>query len=273
MRMSLVAALLLVTACTASSEDRLGTETSNQTEGRRLQTIKGREWARCWFEQDLQNAKLQCTSTARGTDPLPAKVEVLAFSVQRDQPDYAKVLDIEAGSTVTAFSIPRSAFPVTLFFHAKLGADAAAMIGVRGSFGIELRPELRTPDELSARQPAVLAQPFDLWPVAFIDARSGNMPPGAFQVDAQPYTRSIEPYADSGEYELSIQKSIIGEDVHGKLTYFVAPKTTGPIALTIDTFSDTPAREVMLSGPGYYAINDDASMTPASPALVARDFP
>ena len=163
---------LALAAC-ASAADRAASSESEHTEGRPLTVIAGREWARCWFDAAADAATLSCTSTARGDDPLEAKVKVTAAGLNSPPGQgfegYSKDLDIEAGGTVVVGTFKRTSFPVMLILNAALTPAASERLGDARRIDFQSTPRIARAEELTAANPAVLKQPFDLWPVAFLD--------------------------------------------------------------------------------------------------------
>jgi hypothetical protein len=167
----------------------------------------------------------------------------------------------------------RTEFPVMLQITAELTRDARDLIGETSGIDLNLRSMLNSPDTLRApNQAAVLKQPFDLWPVAFIDAREQNLSMSSFELITTPYSKPIAPYKAFLETmtEMKLSKEIYGRDVERKIAYLVAPPS-GPIGMKLRRGQNET--NVSLTGPGYWAIKDDGSMATASPELIARDFP
>ena len=271
------AALALVStvaACSAAPEE-VGSSESNATEVKALEVVKGREYARCWFDVAGQNATLSCTSTARGNDPLGVKVDVVATAMVPNTPgavdglqftSLSKTLDIEAGETVVVGSLPVTAFPLMSFWlHAQLTRDALTAIGETKIPDYYSRVKVSRPSDLSKSNPAIIKQPYDLWPMAFIDAR-GDW--STYVVSAD-YTRSIAPYAGmfESDKEMVIKRDVITRETKGQVLWFVAPESG-----KLDFKLQAAAKSVVtVTGPGYYvSTKDDFRL--ATPEEIAIDF-
>lgn len=271
------AALALVStvaACSAAPEE-VGSSESNATEVKALEVVKGREYARCWFDVAGQNATLSCTSTARGNDPLGVKVDVVATAMVPNTPgavdglqftSLSKTLDIEAGETVVVGSLPVTAFPLMSFWlHAQLTRDALTAIGETKIPDYYSRVKVSRPSDLSKSNPAIIKQPYDLWPMAFIDAR-GDW--STYVVSAD-YTRSIAPYAGmfESDKEMVIKRDVITRETKGQVLWFVAPES-GKLDLELQAAAKSV---VTVTGPGYYvSTKDDFRL--ATPEEIAIDF-
>ena len=268
--LALVAASVVAVGCSAVSDDVASSESAN-TEGRPLTVIKGREWARCWFDVAGESATLSCAATARGTDPLAATVKVSAAGMNSPPGQgfegYSKELDVEAGGTVTVGTFRRSSFPVMLILDAELSREASALIGDSERLDFQSVPQIARPESLGPDAPAVLKQPFDLWPLAFID---GTDQQGRYVLETKEYARSIAPYKSFlGKTEMKLSPYVGGADARGKVHYFVAP-TSGPIAATLHVAGGEIASE--LAQPGYYTVTNEG-LRIATPAEIAVDFP
>ncbi|HVH40863.1 MAG TPA: hypothetical protein VM925_00925 [Labilithrix sp.] len=261
---ALLLSLLSFAAC--STADDIGSGEAMQTEVKALTVVKGREYARCWFDVVGDSAQLSCTTTARGTDPLGAKARVVAATINAQAFQATSGdLDIEAGGTVVVGALPRSAFPVLLMLNAKLTKEGEGAVGAKKGFDVNNNVQIARPEDLPPAHPATLGQPYDLWPVAFIDTR-GEW--SSFAVNTPEYKRSTAPYttfADANEMVLS--PSFSSQECKGKTRWFVAP-SSGPIATTL---SGAPKRDVTIPGPGYYAVTED-DFRAATPAEIAVDF-
>jgi len=260
--------LCAAAACSSSASHDAATTEAASTQGRALTTIKGREWARCWFDVTGNDAQLSCTSTARGVDPLGATVEVTAAGMG-DLTRFAslkKKLDIEQGETVVVGAMPRAAFPVILMLHATFTREALAAIGETQGIDLWSKPTIPRPEDLPAARPQVFVQPFDLWEVAFVDGTESSR---GFRVRTTEYTRAIAPYEGFlNERAMKIAPSFASRGVQGQLRYFVAP-TSGSVALTVTAGGEAPAT---LDRPGYYAVTS-SGLRAATAEEVARDFP
>lgn len=245
-------ALLNVVACSAvattDGNDSAAADTSSSAPA--LSTIKGREWARCWFDVSGDNAQLSCKSTARGNDPLAATVEVVGTPTGPG-PDQFKPfqhgLDIEQGGTIVLGTISRSSFPVILDITTTLAGSAQNAIGLTNNVDFELQLTVQSPDDLSADKAGIMAQPFDLWPVETIDAMTGFG--GGFGVQATEYTHDLGPYKDFiNTPAMKLAPSVMADR---KVHYFVAP-ASGPIAIDEQLNGNHVATSI--TGPGYYAL-------------------
>ena len=268
--LAVAAASVVAVGCSAASDDVASSEAAN-TEGRPLTVIKGREWARCWFDTAGDSATLSCTSTARGQDPLAASVKVSAAGLNSPPGEgfegFTKELDVEEGGTVVVGTFRRSSFPVMLILDASLSPDASALIGDVERLEIQSVPQIARPEDLDANAPAILQQPFDLWPMAFID---GSDQAGRFLLKAAEYTRSIAPYRSFlGKTEMKLRPYVVGSEARGKIHYFVAPPS-GPIHGSLYVAGGEVATE--MSQPGYYTVTNDG-LRIATPAEIAVDFP
>lgn len=258
----------------AADDDSASSESAN-TEGRPLTVIKGRELGRCWFDVAGNDAKLSCTSTARGADPLESIVEVTAASTGDPMHfmHIEKKLDVELGGSVVVGTLPRSAFPVVLLFSAKLSPASSAAVGNTKQTDLELNSTIQRPEDLSASRPAIMKQPFDVWPVAFLDGETvdgrGNGG-GAFSVRAE-YATSIQPYKGFlGETSMALSTEVYGRDVKGNVVYFLSPNAGATIPLKLGV--RTQDIDASLAQPGYYAVTA-SGLRLATTAEIARDFP
>ncbi|MBX3231609.1 MAG: hypothetical protein KIT84_23725 [Labilithrix sp.] len=256
---------IAVAACTAPA-DETGTSEARQTEVKALTAVKGREYARCWFDVVGADARLSCTSTARGEDPLGATVKVVAASmISPTVTPIGTTLDVEAGGTVVVGSLPRSAFPVMILLDAQLSGEAIKAVGLRKTPGWSNNVKHQRPEDLPASRPQTIGQPFDLWPVAFIDARREG---SFFGVNTREYKRALAPYTAFIEpHELTLAPSFVTRDFQGKPTWWIAPASGG---IQIDVHSGA-GPDVTITGPGYYALTRDG-FGPATPEQIARDF-
>jgi hypothetical protein len=254
--------------CSGVAGDEGASNAAAIAEGQSLAVIEGREWGRCWFDVSGDDARLSCTSTARGHDPLEATVEVVAATM--GDPSHAlslkKTLDVEAGGTVILGSVPRASFPVMLLLHATWAREASSAIGNGRGADLWLKPTIQHPEDLPATQAAIMKQPFDLWPAAFIAAD----PQRSFVVSAQ-YSLALQPYAtflDGTTMDLS--PTFSDGDVKGKIRYFAASHEGSSIPLDVQ-MTGASARGA-LTRPGYYAVTKEG-IRPATSEEVARDFP
>ncbi|MBX3200696.1 MAG: hypothetical protein KF894_21345 [Labilithrix sp.] len=261
---------LSVVACSAVED--VATSESANTEGRPLTTIKGREWGRCWFDVAGDSATLSCQSTARAADdPLAATMEVTAAGLNSPPGQgfegFGKRLDLEAGGAVVVGTFRRASFPVMIILSAQLTREANELIGDRGRTDFQSVPQIARPEDLPASAPAVLKQPFDLWPAAFIDASDQR---GRFVITTSEYTRSIAPLASFiGGTDMKLRPWVGGNGAKGKLHYFVAP-AEGAIDATLQIAGGQfPAS---LDRPGYYAVTS-SGLRAATPEEIAADFP
>jgi hypothetical protein len=270
------AALALVStvaACSTAPEDVGGGE-ANVTKARTLKVVKGREYARCWFDVAGQNATLSCTSTARGDDPLGVTVEVVATAMVPNTPgavgglqftSLSKKLNVEAGETVVVGSLPLTAFPLMSFdLHAELTRDALTAIGETKVPGYYNHVRVARPTDLSKANPAIIKQAYDLWPMAFIDAR-GDWSTYAVSAD---YTHPIAPYVGFlNEKEMVLERNFVARDTKGQVVWFVAPEG-GKLDLRLQAAAKTA---VTVTGPGYYVSTED-DFRLATPEEIAIDF-
>jgi len=247
--------LISVAGCSSTTADGTDVSEGRQTEATPLMALKGREYARCWFDLVGADAQLSCTSTARGQDPLVgANVRVVIDGVG----GMAKQLDIEAGGTVVVGSIPVTSFPRRIALQAYLGMDTSHMIGLEGGANWSNEIDVTSAAALPAAGPLVIGQPFDLWPVGTVFAMTRG---GGFSLKTHPYTQSIEPYRAGlvGEREMTFTPSLAHFDK--KVFYVVAPKAGGPLPATQSLHAITPSesydKETSLPGPGYWTVTDD----------------
>ncbi|MBN9161764.1 MAG: hypothetical protein BGO98_28565 [Myxococcales bacterium 68-20] len=264
-------ALAIGAGCQGTSVDDVESSEAANTEGRPLTVIAAREWGRCWFDAVSTGAQLSCTSTPRGEDPLGAKLEVTSVGYGAPDPSqvvtFSKDLDIEAGGTVVLGTFPRTSFPVMVMMHVTFTREASEAIGNHRGVDLWLEPKVDRPEDLSSSRPAVIKQPFDLWPVAFIDGVSSGR--GAFSV-ASEYTLplgSLEGFLD--EREMPIRQWFTGVQQKGKVRYFAAP-TSGAIPLELNVHNI--AKPASIERPGYYTVTADG-LRVATSEESARDFP
>lgn len=268
---ALAAASFSSAGCSSPDEDIASSESAN-TEARTLTVTKGREWGRCWFDFDGAGdaATLSCTSTARGDDPLSSTMSVRAQGWYR-APDtdfevYTKDLDVEAGGTVVVGTFRRSSFPIMLILNASLTRESSMLVGDRRRIDFQSE-KVVNPASRSASRPVLLQQPFDLWPVTFID---GSDQEGRFGLDAVPYTRSIAPYTSSSHdraTEMELSPVVAGVSDNRKVRYFVAP-ATGGIEATLHIAGAEIATSI--DGPGYYTVTN-TGLRVATPEEIAAD--
>ncbi|MBX3207063.1 MAG: hypothetical protein KF764_18600 [Labilithrix sp.] len=262
---------LSAVACSVPAAESATSESAN-TEGRPLTAIKGREWGRCWFDVAGDSATLSCTSTERAAnDPLTTTLDVSAAGLNSPPGQgfegYRKALDLEAGGTVVVGTFRRSSFPVMLILSANLARESSELIGQRGRTDFQATPQIARPEDLPSSAPAVMSQPFDLWPTAFIDA-SGQE--GRFVLMTPEHTRSIAPLSSfGGDTEMKLRPWISGSTAKGKIHYFVAP-AAGAIDATLHVSGVEVATQI--ERPGYYAVTS-AGLRPATPEEIATDFP
>lgn len=262
-------ALSSLIACAATPEEGVGTDEAHATEAApALSVVKGREYARCWFDVVGQDAKLSCTSTARGNDPLGARVEVVAAGMAGTEFKSATAkLDVEVGGTVVVGTLPLTAFPlITLDLHVELTPDAHAAIGEQKNIDFYNHVKVNRPSDLPASNPAIIKQNYDLWPLAFIDAR-GDW--SGYVVSAS-YTHSIAPYESflsTINKEMVLEPEFFTRDRKGQIAWFVAPES-GKLELKLQAAGKPTAT---ITAPGYYvSTNDDFRL--ATPEEIALDF-
>jgi hypothetical protein len=120
------------------------------------------------------------------------------------------------------------------------------------------------PTDLSEANPAIIKQAYDLWPMAFIDAR-GDWSTYAVSAD---YTRSVAPYVGFlNEKEMVLERNFIARDTKGQVVWFVAPES-GKLDLKLQAAAKTA---VTVTGPGYYVATED-DFRLATPEEIAIDF-
>ena len=268
---SSVMALAVSSGCQETSADDVASSEAANTEGRPLSVIAAREWGRCWFDAVSAGAQLSCTSTSRGLDPLGAKLEVTSVGYGTPDPSqvvtFAKELDIEAGGTVVLGTFPRTVFPVMVMMHVTFPREASEAIGNHRGIDLWLEPKVDRPEDLPSSRPAVIKQPFDLWPVAFIDGVSSGR--GAFGVSSE-YTLPLGPLEGFlDEREMPIKQWFTGAEQKGKVRYFAAP-ASGAIPLQLH-FGNDP-KPASIERPGYYTVTADG-LRVATSEESARDFP
>ncbi|MFO0735718.1 MAG: hypothetical protein U0270_07555 [Labilithrix sp.] len=260
-------ALSSLIACAAAPQEGVGMDEAHATEAApALSVVKGREYARCWFDVVGQDAKLSCTSTARGNDPLGARVEVVAAGMAGTEFKSATAkLDVEAGGTVVVGTLPLTAFPlITLDLHVELTPDAHAAIGEQKNIDFYNHVKVNRPSDLPPSNPAIIKQSYDLWPLAFIDAR-GDW--SGYVVSAS-YTHSIAPYESFlSNKEMVLEPEFFTRERKGQIAWFVAPES-GKLELKLQAAGKPTAT---ITAPGYYvSTNDDFRL--ATPEEIALDF-
>ena len=253
-------------ACSSATDSAVSAEAAN-TEGRPLTVQAAPEWARCWFDVVGSDAQLSCSSPARANDPLGTTVEVTAATMG-DPANFRslqKTLDREVGGTVVLGTLPRASFPVMLMLHASAPREGAAAIGAE-RIDLWQKPTVARAEALPASAPAVMKQPFDLWPAAFIDATEGQR---GFSASAEYSVAHPGMEQFLGETSTKMAPAFDARAVAGKVRYFAAP-SSGPIALKIRVDGGELAGS--LPGPGYYAVTATGTR-PATTEEIARAFP
>ena len=250
---------LLATACAAGAEDEGASESNLDATNVRLEVVKGREYARCWFDVLGDAAQLSCTTTARGKDPLGAELTINASGgLTSTFVNIGRKLDIEAGGTVVVGSLPRSAFPVMVQLTADLTPAARAEIGETKGTNFQSHGMVNAPGDMSVAKPRVIGQPYDLWPVTFLDARQT---PG-YSVNAVEYTRKIAPYTDFLSMPgMTLRPSFT---MRGRSTsrWYVAP-ATGAIAASVSG-GPRGVTSASITGPGYLIATDTELRAPTA---------
>ena len=257
---------LFAVACATGANDE-GSSVSNLDEAsQRLEIVKGRDYARCWFDVTGADATLSCTSTARGNDPIGAVVRITVAAGMSGGPFVSldKELDIEAGGTVTVGSIPRSAFPATVLLNAKLTAEGRKEIGEQKGVDFSNNGIVSSPEEMPAAKARTIGQPYDLWPVAFLDARQD----ASYSLTAVEYTRAIAPYTDFlSQPAMTLRPTFSTREQGTKPRWFVAP-ASGPISLNV-AGGPRGVDRAQITGPGYY-IATDTELRLATSTEIAR---
>ena len=257
-------ALSSLIACSAAQDD-VGTSEAHVTEARTLGVVKGRELARCWFDRVGESQQLSCTSTARGSDPLALSVR----AVLTGSSGFAKTLDVEAGGTVIAGSVPASTFGAdrSVELQAYLGSDDTHMLGVdENDWSARMRNV--DPSTVTKDSPLVISEPFDFWEIGTVYALTQG---GGYSFGAHAYERDISPYTAGlvAKKVLTFTPDIASDP--GKTTFIVAPKEQGPLAITWS--HDGKKIETSISGPGYYALADDGIRAATPEEILANYAP
>ena len=244
--LGLVALLGLAACAVAPSAPEGEGATESAVTAPKLTAVKGREYARCWFDVVGKNAQLSCTATKRGDDPLGSTVEVAVGG----NGDMAQSLDTINGGTFLVASFPLETFPRDVNITATFDDKVAKAIGIsRNELAVEATHIV--PADLQRSKALVLAQPFDLWPVVIVSRTTGS-------------TLSATPYAGrdaARDLRFTPDLSFSGDAVH----WLVAPPS-GAIAAT-GTVEGKPIT-TSIPGPGRYALDASGLHDPDQPAVV-----
>lgn len=239
-------ALLGVAACAVPPSAEGEGATEDAVTATKLTAVKGREYARCWFDVVGKNAQLSCTSTKRGDDPLGSTVEVAVGG----NGDMTQSLDTINGGTVVVASFPLETFPRDVNLTATFDDRVAKAIGISRNELVVERTHV-VPADLQRSKALVLVQPFDLWPIAIVSRTAGS-------------TLSATAYAgkDAAEsLKFTPDLSFSGDTVH----WVVAPPS-GAIAATGTV--DGKAITTSIPGPGRYALDASGLHDPDQPPPV-----
>ncbi len=264
---ALLLALSSVAACSASTSDAGSSESNETSQARALGIVKGREYAKCWFDLVGESAQLSCTSTARGGDPLK---NVTVDVVVAGSNGFRKSLDIEAGGTaVVVGSVPANSFPRNVQLQVALDWDAKGALGLDSGWSHAI--DVPSMTAMSSASPIVIGQPFDFWEIGISFALTHG---GGYSFRAEPYSQPSAPYRlglegrDTFAFEPELGR-------FGKVSYIAAPKAGGAIPVhqsfhPMDSTTETKT-ETSLPGPGYWTIADDG-IRAATPEEITKDF-
>lgn len=254
--------------CQSGADDTDASEAASSV-ARPLEVIPAREWGRCWFDLVGAGGQLSCSSTPRGNDPLGAKVEITAAGAGNPAQfvSFQKELDIEAGGTVVLGTFPRTSFPVHVMMHATLTREGSEAVGNHRGVDLWLKPRATRPEDLPSNNPAILKQPFDLWPVGLVDEVSEGR--GAFWFESE-YEVPLGPLAGFLDQKvMPIRQWFTGADQKAKIRYFAAPAAG---AIPIKLHAGNEPRTGTIDRPGYYTVTA-GGLRPASPEEIAAGFP